>query len=189
METDLVEKRLILAEIKWNTLHWHKATLMVLMNKVEKETLSKIKQVPRASIDNIDNNIDLARKKYTEAEVEYVYAEATKATKEHLEARREHHYLTMEYLGVLENIEATANLVAEYSKSVKLSTKEEDVFISNDKISEKIKEIERLDIKDKKQKETFEDLRREFLNDISSFTKRHRFEFYGALCNLCTSNL
>ncbi len=187
METDLVEKKLKLLEIKWNTLHWHKETVKVLMNKVEKGALSGIKEPPRASMHNIENNINLARKKYTDVELEDVYADATKATKEQLESRREHFYLTIEYLDTLANIEATARLVAEYSKHV-TTTNEEIKFISPAMAVEMFKEIDGLGITNKEQLAILEGLRNEFNEKFSEFPMEEKFEFYTLLDNLYNDN-
>ena len=177
METDIVKINLGTARIKWNAMQWHKATLMAKISKIEKDTLSKIKQVPRKE-----------PREYTEVEIELVYADATKATKEQLEARMDHYYLTMEYLDLLGNIVSTENLIGEYLKHVQVTQEEEEVFISDGKISAKIKEIHELKITDKKQLEIFNDLCAEFKENSSKFNRKERYEFYTSLENLYISN-
>lgn len=177
MENDLVEKNLDIAKIKWNALHWHKGTLQAKITKIEKDTLSAVEQVPRKTTEQ-----------YSETGLQFVYADARKATKEQLDARMEHYYLTMEYLEVLSNIETTSLLIAEYSKHVHLTGKEESVFISDQKINAKIKEIDDLKITNLGQKVILESLRQEFKNNSSNFSRKERFEFYTSLDNLYNAN-
>lgn len=181
MDNDKVAANLKVAEIKWNALQWHKATLMAKIAKIEKDTLSWIKQVP-----------DHEKGQYSDSKVEMVYADAGKCTPEQLDARMEHYYLTMEYLDLLANIRATEDIVKEYSSQVDRTKAEEEAFIPDKMIHEKLKQIDGLKIKSAEQKALTKGLHeahQSHLANPTKFTKTDRYEFFKALENHYNNNL